>query len=121
MVTAIVIPIICIYFYWVTRREIREQNKKWNDLSHCVEEAIVTGTITNVHKEKQRFYYNRYIQIIELTIKTDFKIIKVKKVLPLKKQVNTDHFCIGDHVRLYGNWHSGYFRFNRSEKIETVN
>ena len=45
MVTAIVIPIICFYFYWLTKKEMRESQQKWLQLKTVAEEAVISGEI----------------------------------------------------------------------------
>lgn len=117
MVTAIVIPIICIYFYWLTKKEMRIHKEKWLALENITEESILKGTIQNIEKEKQRFYYHYYNQVITLTLKTEHKTYIVKKVSPIHD--NTAPFLnqVGDNVLIYGKWENGYFLLNRIEKV----
>jgi F0F1-type ATP synthase membrane subunit a len=70
MVTAVVIPIICLYFYWITRKEMKLNDSKWLALAEIKKEAVVTGEIRSISTEKQRFYYHRYILVYELTLQT---------------------------------------------------
>ncbi|MDF2858769.1 MAG: hypothetical protein K0Q87_4620, partial [Neobacillus sp.] len=39
MVTAIVIPIICLYFFWLTKKEIEEHDIKWLAAGEVKQEA----------------------------------------------------------------------------------
>jgi hypothetical protein len=112
MVTAIVIPIICLYFFWLTRKEMKEQDQKWLSLSNVREEAILTGQISDIVAEKQRFYYHRYIYVQELKLQTEVKLIKIKKVTPLTKNVKISLFTVGETIRVYGMWEGSHFFFN---------
>lgn len=116
MVTAIVIPIICLYFYWLTKKEMRENYQKWIKLNDISEEAIISGVIVHLSESKQRFYYHRYVHVLELTVRSDLKKWKVKKITPLIKEVQLPDLQIGEYVNLYGNWKEGYFLVNRVNK-----
>jgi hypothetical protein len=113
MVTAILIPIICIYFYLVTLKEIKENENKWLALNNLQEEAILTGTIIQLVESKKRFYYHRYIHVLDILLQTETKSFQVKRVTPYIKQKNTLNLKVGDRVRLYGNWQENEFRFLR--------
>jgi hypothetical protein len=58
MVTAVVIPIICLYFYWITRKEMKLNDSKWLAAAEVSKEAVLTGEIRSFNREKQRFYYH---------------------------------------------------------------
>lgn len=120
MVTAIVIPIICIYFFWLTGKEMKEQKEKWIQLENVIEESIIVGTIKEIKTEKQRYYYHLYTDVVELVVQRDNQSLRVQRILPLQKGVSPSPFpfYIGDSVRLYGNWKEDIFRFKRIELIE---
>ena len=117
MVTAIVIPIICLYFYWLTKKEMKEHDRKWLSAGEVKHEGIITGEIKSILQERQRFYYHRYIFVQELHIQTETKLIKARKITPLSKSVLIDEFIAGDVVRIYGSWEGSRFQFNKSEVI----
>lgn len=116
MVTAIVIPIICAYFFWLTGKEMKEQKEKWLQLENVLEESIIVGTIKEIKTEKQRYYYHLHTDVVELVLQTDKQTIRVKRILPLQKGSNPFPFHIGDSVRIYGNWKEDTFRFKRIER-----
>ncbi|UII57286.1 hypothetical protein LS684_07555 [Cytobacillus spongiae] len=116
MVTAILIPIIFIYFYWLTRKEMKESYEKWTQLDHILEEAVVSGTIQHIKTEKQRYYYHRFVYVTVLTLQIDRNVLQVKKIEPLRHNFSPNTFTIGEHVRLYGNWKEDFFQFNRVER-----
>lgn len=120
MVTAILIPIICIYFYWLTKKEMKEHDKEWLASGKIEHEAIVKGAIKSIHAEKQRFYYNRYLYIQTLQLQTDGKSITVKKIDPLTKELKSDNFSIGEKIIIYGSWEGNTFIFDyyEPEKID---
>jgi hypothetical protein len=117
MVTAILIPIICIYFYWVTKKELKEHEERWLNLTNLNEEAIVTGEIIHLTQTKKRYYYHRYISVIQIKLQTETKLIQVKRITPYKLQNEIQALKTGDKVRLYGNWEENEFRFLRYEFI----
>jgi hypothetical protein len=120
MVTAIVIPIICLYFFWLTSKEIKEQDVLWLATCQIRQEAILTGAIKSIVEEKQRFYYNRYIFVVTLQLQTPTKLITTKKITPIKKNMDKDSFSIGDVVRVYGKWEGSTFLFNHYEVTTPV-
>jgi hypothetical protein len=115
MVTAILIPIICVYFYWVTKKEWKENHQKWLDLGNLHEEAMVSGEVVQIEEYKMKFYYNRYVYVTEILLKTNLKSIRVKRMIPIMNTVEPCQIKIGDFVRLYGNWQENDFRFLRYE------
>lgn len=118
MVTAIVIPIICIYFFWITRKEMKEHKEKWLQLENVLEESIILGTVKEIKIEKQRYYYHLYVQVVELLLQTKNQTIRVQRILPYQKTEPPFTYRIGDDVQLYGNWKENKFRFNRIERIK---
>lgn len=116
MVTAIVIPIICLYFFLKTRKEMKEQDKKWLEAGNVKQEAVLTGTIKEVGYEKQRFYYNRYLYIQTVTIQTATKVISAKKITPVTKSMKVDAFTVGDTITIYGYWEGKKFLFSHYER-----
>lgn len=122
MVTAIVIPILCIYFFWITKKEMNKQKEKWLQLEHIVEEALVVGIIKEINEERQRFYYHYYVLVTDLVIQTEHKPLRVRRMIPLNKHAQPLlHYQIGNKVRIFGNWKEDIFLFNRIEKIVDEN
>jgi hypothetical protein len=120
MVTAIVIPIICFYFFWITKKEMKEQDIKWLATGQVPEEAIVTGEIKSSFDEKQKFYYNRYIYIQELKLQTETKLITVKKLTPITKDIKIEPFQVGEKILVYGRWQDQQFYCAHFEKIQSI-
>lgn len=120
MVTAIVIPIICFYFYWVTRKEMKEQDLKWLAAGNVRREAVLTGQIKDIVEEKQKFYRHRYIFVQVLKLQTETKTVYVKKITPLTKNFMIDNFKIDEVIKVYGMWEGTQFFFNDYEKMEKV-
>ncbi|WML43578.1 hypothetical protein [Neobacillus sp. PS3-40] len=121
MVTAIVIPIICIYFFWLTKKEMKEHDIKWLATGQVPQEAIVQGKITSMFDEKQRFYYNRYIYVQELKLQTETKLITVKKVSPITHDMKIVPFQLGEEIRVYGRWQDQQFYCANFEKVDRTN
>ncbi|KAF0820228.1 MULTISPECIES: hypothetical protein [unclassified Cytobacillus] len=114
MVTAIVIPIICLYFFWLTKKEMRDGYERWAKLADVPEEAIITGEIVHLSERRQRYHYSRYVHVLELTVQTkSFKYSNIKKITPIMYNTQTPSVKIGDHVHLYGNWKDDFFQVGR--------
>jgi hypothetical protein len=119
VVTAIVIPIIIIYFYIISKRELRTHTEQWLALEKVYEEAIVTGKIQHISMRKERYYYHRYVHILELTLINNHTTTVVTKITPIVKGKDlSSDFQLGDEVSVYGNWKEGNFRFGRYESIQ---
>jgi hypothetical protein len=84
------------------------------------QEAILTGQIKEITIEKQHYYDNRYINVQELKLQAEVKLIKAKKVTPLTKNVQTDQFTVGETVRVFGRWEGNQFYFNHFEVLNPV-
>jgi hypothetical protein len=119
MVTAVVIPILCLYFYWITRKEMKLNDSKWLASAEVAKEAVLTGEIKSINQEKQRFYYHRYILIYELTLQTETKLIKAKKIIPIRNniEIEIDTFSVGEVIRIYGSWERNHFHFNEYQMV----
>lgn len=117
MVTAIAVPIICLYFYWVTKKEFKAHHQQWLNLNQVEEEAIITGKIIDIYIEKQRFYYYRFIWIVEVKLQTNTNVVNIKKHIPHTKEVILPNLEVGNLVRFYGNWKQGHFEFNRFSEL----
>ncbi|MDP4085696.1 MAG: hypothetical protein Q8934_13915 [Bacillota bacterium] len=119
MVTAIVIPILCLYFYWITRKEMRAQDSKWRATGQVVQEAMVTGEIRSISFEKQKFYYHRYIYVQEFKVQTESKLITVKKEIAYTKNMFIEPYTPGEIIRAYGQWKDQQFYCGMIEKLKT--
>lgn len=113
MVTAILIPIICLYFFWVTRKERKEQNRKWLQSGEVRQESVVTGEIIEITEEKQRFYYDRYVLVQSIKLQSSNKLFIALKTTPLTPDAKKDTFTAGETVRLYGRWERSHFLFTK--------
>ncbi|MDF2039575.1 hypothetical protein P2R12_21805 [Cytobacillus oceanisediminis] len=120
MVTAIVIPIICLYFFWLTKKEMREGYEKWASLKNVPEEAIISGEVVQISENRQRYSYSRYVHVLELTIQTKSnRHSNIKKITPLMKNIRIPSVKIGDSVHLYGNWEDDFFQVGRIQNAKT--
>ncbi len=121
MVTAIVIPIICVYFYLVTKKEMKKQDQKWLETGQIPQESVVTGQVKSISETKQRFYYNRYIYVQEVRLQTNTKLITIKKITPLTKGAIIETFKIGEVIRVYGRWNNNQLYFNHFVTVPGTN
>ncbi|WP_026574761.1 hypothetical protein [Bacillus sp. UNC438CL73TsuS30] len=118
MVTAIVIPVILLYFYFITRKEMKVQDTKWLSLENIPQEAVAVGEIKSIYEEKQRYYYHRYIFVQEIKLQTKSAQITVKKMTPLTKTTKIETFKVGEFLKVYGCWESSQLVFSHFERIK---
>lgn len=116
MVTAIVIPIICLYFYWLAKKDMEKSLQKWQELKNVPEEAVIYGEIMQVSGYKQRFSYYRFVYVLELSIQMDQRNWQVKKIIPIEKGFHPPEITKGENVVVYGNWKEEVFHISRIEK-----
>ncbi len=117
MVAAVIIPILCIYFFWITRKEMKEQDRKWLKAGVVPEEAVFVGEIKEITNEKQRFYYNRYLFVQELKLQTETRRLTVKKVTPITKPFAPETFQVGEKVSVFGGFRGDQFYINQVKKV----
>jgi hypothetical protein len=92
-------------------------DSKWLAAAEVKKEAVLTGEIKSINTEKQRFYYHRYILVYVFTLQTETKLIKAKKIIPLKDNIELDSFSIGEVIRIYGSWEGNHFQFNEFQLV----
>jgi hypothetical protein len=68
--------------------------------------------------EKQRFYYHRYLYVQEIKLQTDSKLVKVRKVTPIRKNIEIEPFTIGEVIRIYGSFIGSNFHFKHFERLK---
>jgi hypothetical protein len=93
-------------------------DSKWLAAAEVKKEAVLTGEIKSINTEKQRFYYHRYILVYVFTLQTETKLIKAKKIIPLKDNIELDSFSIGEVIRIYGSWEGNHFHFNEYQVLD---
>ncbi|MCA1029941.1 hypothetical protein LCL95_02700 [Bacillus timonensis] len=113
MVAAIVIPLLLLYFYIVTKREYDNHHKKWINLDKVCEDSLITGKVIRISQTKKRFYYNKYTQETEIILKSNSTNIVVKKIMPLTISMNSLDIRVGDHIVCYGQWQKDFFQMSR--------
>lgn len=109
MVTAIVIPILIGYFYWITIKEAKKQKERWKNISMIPSEARVEGTILSLHTEKKRFYYQMYILETTYRIQNHTGITTVVYKQPHTPSSHPPSYSNGDILQFYGRWNGELF------------
>ncbi|RFU71146.1 hypothetical protein D0469_04200 [Peribacillus saganii] len=113
MVTAIVIPILCLYFYYITKKEMREQDAKWLSIGKVPEEAIVSGEIVSISIEKEKYYYHRYVYNQHIILQTKTGNIHLIKKQPAKQKMSELTFQKQERITAFGTWENRKFLVNR--------
>ncbi|TYS61480.1 hypothetical protein FZC74_04155 [Sutcliffiella horikoshii] len=109
MVTAIVIPILIGYFYWITIKEAKKQKERWKNVSMVPSEARVEGTILSLHTEKKRFYHKMYILETTCRIQNHTGITTVVYKQPYITECNPPPYTNGDVLQIVGRWDGELF------------
>ncbi|WP_404432796.1 hypothetical protein [Sutcliffiella horikoshii] len=109
MVTAIVIPILIGYFYWITIKEAKKQKERWKNVSMVPSEAIVEGTILSLHTEKKRFYHQLYILETSFRIQNQKEIATVVYKQPFTPTSTPPPYSKGDMLQVVGSWDGELF------------
>ncbi|MCH1623908.1 hypothetical protein [Fredinandcohnia quinoae] len=121
MVTAILIPIIILYFYFLSKRENKSYEQKWLELEDVEKEGIITGRVISKTEEKQRFYYHKSVFVTELQLRNNNIIIKAKRIVPIKENFIPPTIQIGDYIKCTGKWEKEYFHFLQYQIIDKHN
>jgi len=109
MVTAIVIPILIGYFYWITIKEAKKQKERWKNVSMIPSESIVEGTILSLHTEKKRFYHQLYILETIFRIQNHKEITTVIYKQPFNSASKPPSYSNGDILQVVGCWDGEQF------------
>ncbi len=109
MVTAIVIPILIGYFYWITIKEAKKQKERWKNVSMVPSEARVEGTILSLHTEKKRFYHQLYILETTFRIQSYKEITTVVYKQPYTPASTPPPYSKGDILQVVGSWDGEQF------------
>ncbi|HZG61213.1 MAG TPA: hypothetical protein VEY68_12215 [Anoxybacillus sp.] len=113
VVTAIVIPILFAYFYYLTKKERRKYYEKWMKIRNVKEEALVKGTVIDVQERKERYYHHYFIHVTDVVLNDSHKKIIARTQLPATDIVEKPIFQKGKTIISYGQWRDGIF-FSRS-------
>ena len=113
MVTGILIPLICIYFYWLTRKEWKQMRKEWENTVNVQEHSRLSGELQSITKQREKFYLGLYLDVYLLEIKHDGKSsVALRKIPTNSGQYQFENFLF-QKVTLYGRWDEGVFLINR--------
>jgi hypothetical protein len=113
VITAIVIPILFAYFYYLTKKERRKYYEKWTRIRNVKEEAWVKGIIIDVQERKERYYHHYFIHVIDVILHVSDKKIIARTQLPATTMVEKPIFPKGDTIICYGQWRNGIFFFEK--------
>jgi hypothetical protein len=113
VVTAIVVPILFAYFYYLTKKERRKYYEKWTKIRSVKEEAWVKGTVIDVQERKERYYYHYFIHVIDVVLYDSHKKIIARTQLPATDMVEKPIFQKGETIICYGQWRDGIFFFEK--------
>jgi hypothetical protein len=112
MVAAIVIPLIFLYFLYITIKERKQQYSKWLNLEHVKEEAYLSGKVIQVSRN-EKFIGKHLVSITTLLLQDKVKVHKAVRKLPKTNSFHPFTIEEGTYIRCYGYWDQDLFIFNR--------
>lgn len=117
VVAAIVIPILFIYFYFLTSREKSKQIYKWKRVGVVPEESRIMGKVDSIQQSTERFYQNYKVVLFIFTITSDDKRIRAVKKMPLGDEVPAVDIDKTTPVIMTGRWNKQTFLINKIQNI----
>lgn len=120
MITAIAIPLLFLYFYYVTRKERKQFYNKWLQIGKVAEESFVKGTIVDIREKTERYYYHYSIYIIDLLLQHENEKIAARIQFPMTDSLQKPSFQIGETIICYGQWKNRLFLFATYQTASTV-
>lgn len=109
MVTAVVIPILIIYFYWITRKEAGKQKERWENLCKFPLESRVEGKVIQLNTERKHFYHQLYTLDTTIRIQGSDKTITVVHKQPFMSSTQSPSISLGEHIIVNGRWENDLF------------
>ncbi|WP_223700353.1 hypothetical protein [Sutcliffiella deserti] len=116
MVTAIVIPALLIYFYWITRKEFAKQRTKWKSLGSIKLEARVSGEVCHIATIKKRYFYNYFLMVTTIKLRDQHRSYTIVWQQPFTEAWDPPSIQKGDHVHIYGAWNKDVFYAGEVQK-----
>ena len=117
LVTAIVIPILFLCFYFIVRKEKRKQLESWKALNQQEETDIIKGQIDNIYTEKKRYFQQLFLWKTTIHVIDGNQKYTIIYEKPADKKEATLRLSKRDYVACYGSWYQNVFQANRIEKL----
>ncbi len=118
LVTAIVIPLLFLFFLFIVRKERKKQYQKWRDFGKIEEKTVESGIVQRIFSEKRKYYHELYVSRTELVIDNGVKVFQVIIEKPSDQKEATLEINQNDFVTCYGTWHNHSFLANRIRKTK---
>jgi hypothetical protein len=116
MVTAIMIPVLILYFYWIAKKELIKQKSKWKTLEDIKLEARIEGVILNISPKKKRFYHQYYMMVTTIQLQDRQRLFTVVHKQPLTAEWKPIPMIQGDQVVVLGHWEKDTFIAGKIKK-----
>ncbi|MCL6586903.1 MAG: hypothetical protein K6T72_10400 [Anoxybacillus sp.] len=120
MVTAIAIPLLFLYFYYVTRTERKRMYRQWLQVGNVPAESVIKGTIVAIQEKTERYYGDYLLAIIDLQLEHDEEKIIARMQFPLTQSLQKPAFSVGDSIVCYGQWRDRVFLFATYQATPTA-
>lgn len=120
MITAIAIPLLFLYFYYVTRKERKRFYHEWLQVGNVAAESVIKGTIVAVQEKTERYYRHYLVSVIDLWLKHGKEKIIARIQFPLTESLQKPTFQIGDTIICYGQWRNQLFLFATYQTTSTA-
>jgi hypothetical protein len=113
MVAAIVIPIIFLYFLYISMNERKRRIEKWQQIGDIKEETFISGKVIQSYTLTKRFVGKHYISETILLIKSEYETYKAILKLPITPTFQAIQIDDDSLITCYGYWGNKTFYFCR--------
>jgi hypothetical protein len=122
MVAAICITGIFIYFFFWSRKLIKNQRKEWEQFGQEEEAISITGMITHSFTQKKRLHSQHWFIEIEATlfIEKENRSYKILWRKPYTKELDIPQVEKGQVIAAKGNHRQGIFYVNTLKQVENL-
>lgn len=116
MVTAVLIPLIFLYFFVVAVKERKKRYEEWLQINSIREVAFLEGEIKQIYSRVENYVGKNKIYIVQLLIKGKHSSVKAFSKTPITTDNLPSHeFIEGQQILCYGYWEQESFVFSRYE------
>jgi hypothetical protein len=117
MIAAIVIPILFLYFLYITLKERKRKYEEYLKLDDIKEEALISGQIIQINTKSKTFVGEHDVTITSILLigenSTQYKAVKTSP-----STTTTPTLKEGFQVVCYGYWKKDLFIFYRFKTID---
>jgi hypothetical protein len=113
MIAAIVIPIIFLYFLYITIKERKRRIEKWQQIGTIKEETFLRGKVIQSFTRSKRYIGNYFVSETTLLIKNETDTYKAIITVPITPTLQAVQINNETTITCFGYWDKKNFIFSR--------